>query len=329
MNYKESVKILDRIKKSRKIIVNCHRVPDPDSVSGALALYRVLLKMGKDVKVVCPTEVHENFKFLPGFKKIETVDFTKFDFSDFDLFLTLDSSDYYIVTGDKDVSMPDIEVVNIDHHETNTEYGKINLVDISRPSVAEILYQLFADWKVEIEARTATCLLTGVIADSVNFTIPEADEKTHMISAELIRLGADKNKIYLYLNKNIDYRMFKLWGKIIEKMEFDKKNGFTWSAIDNGVYKKSGGTKVVRSWFATRFMQTIEGTDFGIVMVEEEKDQLNVSIRSRTGIDISTLARKLGGGGHKLASGCTIKDMSFDKAVNKVLSETKKFASRS
>ena len=54
-------------------------------------------------------------------------------------------------------------------------------------------------------------------------------------------------------------------------------------------------------------------------MVEQEKNRLSVSFRSRTGFDTSRVASVLGGGGHAYSSGCQLKDMPFRKAVEKVI----------
>ena len=148
MNYKESKKILAEIKKAKRILLNCHRGPDPDSIGSALAMYEVLKGWGKDVVVVCSSgDLFDNVSFLQGYSKIKKgVDFSKFDFPQYDLFITLDSSNWSMVTGDNEMSVPDIPLVVIDHHKTNPGYGTINLVDINAKSVGEILYLVFQDW---------------------------------------------------------------------------------------------------------------------------------------------------------------------------------------
>jgi len=84
MNYQESKQILEEIKKAKKILINCHRNPDPDSIGSALALYQVVNKLGKIAKVVSPSPISENFKFLPFAEKIEKVNYKNFDFSKYD-----------------------------------------------------------------------------------------------------------------------------------------------------------------------------------------------------------------------------------------------------
>src|SRR3989304_2761044 len=146
MNYPLSQKLLEEIKKAKKILVNCHRGPDPDSIGSALALYEILTGMGKDVRVVCPSEVSQlNLDFLENFKKIETIDFSKFDFSDYDLFIALDSSSWDMVSENKEMKVPDISIIVIDHHKTNTKFGGINVIDDKTTSTGELLFLIFED----------------------------------------------------------------------------------------------------------------------------------------------------------------------------------------
>ena len=156
MNYKKSSLILKEVKKAKKILLNCHRGPDPDSVGSVLALYYFLSQMEKDVKIICPSGIPYRLEYLSGFENVETdVDIDSFDFSEFDLFITMDSSSWDMVTGEKGGKLPEIPIVVIDHHETNTEYGLINLVDKKKASTAEILYFIFEDWEVKINKDIA------------------------------------------------------------------------------------------------------------------------------------------------------------------------------
>ena len=155
MNYKESRQILEEIKKAKNILINCHRGPDPDAIGCALSMYKILAALGKGVKIICPSEVlDQNLSYLPDYGRIErAVDFGKFEFLNFDLFIILDSSSWEMVSKDMSISIPDMPIILIDHHHTNERFGKINLVDKKSTSVGEILYKLFIDWGVEIDTE--------------------------------------------------------------------------------------------------------------------------------------------------------------------------------
>ena len=126
----------------------------------------------------------------------------------------------------------------------------------------------------------------------------------------------------------MEFTLLKFWGEILERMEIDTKNQFIWSAIPYNVYKKYSEPKVGKQSAATKFTQLVKDTNYGMVMVEEEKDNLSISLRSRTGFDTTKIASYLGGGGHAYASGAKVENLAFNKAVDKALQAARKFAKK-
>lgn len=326
MNYEKSAEILEKIGSANKILINCHKHPDPDSVGCALAMGRVLEQMGKAVGIISPTEIDEAIKFLPGIEGIKIIDFSDVDFSQYDLFVALDSSSWDYATGME--AQPEIPIINIDHHKTDTEYGIINLVDKEAISAAEVLYLVFEDWKVKIDRETATFLLTGIIGDSGVFRFPGTSGKTLKIAGKLMEIGADKDKIIYHLNFTYGIEFFKFTAEAFKRMEIDKEGKFAWIAIPHDVFIKYGGKRDFKEKIATNFLQSVEGTDFGLIMIEDEVGSLNFSLRSRNGLDVSQIALEFGGGGHRNAAGGSLKDLLFDEAVEKVLAAARKYAKK-
>lgn len=324
MNYQQSEKILSEIKKAKKILVNCHRSPDADSVGSSLSMYSALLAMGKEVKVVCPDNLGDDLKFLPFSDKVEKIDFSKFDFSVFDLLLILDSGSVNMVTKKKDVVLPKIRTVVIDHHITNEKFGDINLVKSDVSSTAEIIYLLFEDWEVLIEKEIAQNLLAGIIADTGVFEFPNVTTRTLAIAQKLMEKGGDREEIIFNIFKSVPFEKIKFWGEIIRRMEFDSEHKFVWSAVSNATFKELGAPVSAKESAATIFAPAVKDTDFGMVMVEEEKGILSISLRGRTDFDVSKIAKKLGGGGHISAAGAKVYEKDFDTAVIKVLETARK-----
>ncbi|MCX6704623.1 MAG: bifunctional oligoribonuclease/PAP phosphatase NrnA [Candidatus Woesebacteria bacterium] len=327
MNYKESTKILKEIKKAKKILVNCHRGPDSDSVGSALALSGVLKKFGKDVTIICPSDIPADLAFLNGADSIWRVNFSTFDFSGYDLFLVIDSSTYSMVTGLKDSDKPGMDTIVIDHHVSNEKFGKINLIDAKTTSTGEMLFKIFEDWGIAIDQEIAECLLTGIIGDTGSFQYQNVGQGTLRIAASLMDAGADKDKIIYNIYRNIDFKEVKMWGKFIENMKIE--DNFIWSAISLSTYKDFGEYPYAKEDVANLFFPIVKGTDFGIVMVETNDQVLSVSFRSRSGFDVSKIAEEVGGGGHKAAAGARIEGLPFDQAVNKVLSAARNYAEKS
>ena len=326
MNFRESKKILAEIKKAKNILINAHRGPDPDSIGSALSLYYVIKKMRKNVRLVCPSAVNFDLDYLKHLDKIETVNFAKFDFSKHNLLVTLDSADWYMVSGDRKIPKPDINIIKIDHHETGEKYGNINLIKKEMSSNAELMYYLYEDWGIKITKDLAMALLVGIIGDTGVFRYPNTTTKTLRLAADLIDKGADKERIVASIYSNLDINILKFWGEILREMKFDKKYKFAWAAIPYQTYEDYGKPIEARSMAAGLFAQNVKGVDFGMIMVEDIKKRLSVSIRSKAGFDISPLAVEIGGGGHENAAGAKVSRMEFDSAVKKVLQIARKFA---
>ncbi|OGM31973.1 hypothetical protein A2803_02695 [Candidatus Woesebacteria bacterium RIFCSPHIGHO2_01_FULL_44_21] len=326
MTYKQSLEILDKIKAARRVLVNCHQRPDVDSISSALSMCVALKQMGKEVKVICPDDKLPELSFLSCFNEFEKIDYNTFDFSKYDLFMVLDSASPEVVTGSKTIPLPEIETVVIDHHHTSIEFGKINLIDAERSATTELLYLLFEDWNIDITKELATSLLTGILGDTGAFEYHNTTPRTLQIAADLMSLGADKDGILLKIFRSKQMNLLKFWGKVLDKLEVDASGKFTWCAIPYSVYSALGEPQTARESASSLFSRMIEGTEFGIVMLEESPGELRASFRARsTGFDVSKIATALGGGGHAGAAGVTVINGSFGDSVKKVVETARRF----
>ncbi len=325
MNYKESQEILEEIKKAKRILVNLHRGPDPDSFASAFALYYFLCSLKKDVSVVL-TKTSE----LPGelveteeSKLIKKVDFARLDFSKYDLFISPDSGSWQQIVDNSEVKIPNLPIVVIDHHESNDKFGKLNLIEKEAGSCAEMVHKLFKDWDFYIDKSMAQLLLTGVIVDTGAFAFSDNPQSLR-VAADLMDLGAKKTAIINKFFRTKKFKVLKYWGECFMRMEFDDEHKFVWTATP---YEIEDKYKIHSSGFSTMFGGMVEGSNFGVIMSEDEKDVLKISFRSRNpDFDVSKLAEKLNGGGHKMAAGGIVKGLSFDKAVEKVLETARKYA---
>ena len=317
--YPLSNTILSEIKKARNILINIHRNPDLDSIGSATALYQALKKMGKKVTLVCPHQIPENFKFLKGADSVKTIDFKEWadtEVRPYDLFLILDSGSYDIVTGHKEIKLPEIKKIVIDHHKTNNLLDVyIRLIDEKASATAEIIYRLFSDWNFNIDKNIATSLFSGIAGDTVFFKYSKNAKSTFKIALNLLELGADKNKLIDQAFDSFDFNLVKMIGETLTKMK--KRDGFVYSIIDNKTYEKYGKPKGARELVADFFARSIKGYNFGIIAFEVEKNVFSLSFRSKKDTDVSQIAKKLGGGGHKNAAGATIYG-NIDQVINKI-----------
>jgi len=316
-NYPSSEFILDEIKRANNILINVHRNPDLDSIGSSTALCQALTKIfKKKVTLVCPHEIPENFKFLEGADSVKMVDFKKWADTrvrPYDLFLILDSGSYDVVTSDKKIQLPIINKIIIDHHRTNN-WEDFRLLDIEASSTSEVVYQMLLDWKVNIDKEMATSLFAGIAGDTVFFKYEKNAKKTFKIATELLNLGANKDKIVEHSFDSFEFGLIQLIGEFLTKMQ--KGNGFIYSVIDNETFIKYGKQRGAREIVANLFARSIKGFDFGIMAVEYERDKFALSFRSKN-TDVSKIAKRFGGGGHKNAAGATIYG-NIDQVIKKI-----------
>ena len=235
-----------------------------------------------------------------------------------------------MVRGGGDNSKVDIKTVVIDHHPTNELFGQINLIDEKMSSTAELLYFVFSDWGVKPDREMGypdfqQAMLTGIIADTGCFRFSNVDRKTMEVSMELMSY-VDKNEIIsnLYLKNSLS--TIKALGEILSNVVVDEQYNFAYSFLSYEQYKKFKPEDLSKELAASYFIQSIEGTDFGFVAIEEKPNELSISFRARNDFDTSKIATELEGGGHKVASGARIRNMDFKDAVKKVLTVAEKYA---
>lgn len=333
MNYQESEEIKNKIDSSNKFLVNMHHNPDADSVGSAVSVARVLKHFGKEVKILSSTEVPKNLHFLFGEEIPEIVNFSQFNFSEYDVFITCDSSSFSRVCGDSNLEKPDIFFINIDHHISNQKFGDINLVVPDAAANCEVLYYLFQDLGVipDVEKDYPDIhnpLLAGIIGDTGAFRFPEADIGTFGVASELMKM-ADKNKIIFNLYQSFEESHVMVWKEILDNIAIDNEYKFVYSFVKKGFLEQYGKPFNAKSELADMIFQSIDGTDFGMVGAEDD-GYISVSFRSRTGLDVSKLASHLGGGGHAWASAARVDiiDGSYEKTVEEIISKVRDYVSK-
>jgi len=317
-NYFQSKLIFQEIKQSKNILINVHRNPDLDSIGSATALYRALNKIGKKTMLVCPHEIPENYKFLKGADLVLTIDFKTWadtDVRPYDLFLILDSGSYDVVTGSKEIKLPDVKKIIIDHHRTNNWENYVErILDIKASSTSEIIFNLLNDWEVEFDSDIATSLFAGISSDTVFFKYDQNAKNTFKITAELLDKGADRDKVVEQAFDSFDFDLVRTIGEFLTKIR--KGDRYIYSVLDNETYVKFGKQKGAREIVANLFARSIKGFDFGIMAVEYEAGKFALSFRSKK-TDVSVIAKRFGGGGHKNAAGATFNG-NTDQLIEKI-----------
>ncbi len=294
--------IVEKLKKAKSVAIFCHARPDGDALGAALALCLAYQNNGKQAIVCCEDLPPEKFSFLPAMKQVKRGLPTK---TEYDTFISVDCADLSRIGIFADAySKFASTTINIDHHVSNTGFGKFNYV-IDCPATCEILTDLFGGAGFEITKDIADLLLLGLITDSGNFTHLDVEENTFKTAAKLRAVGGDVNLInYMMFSRQPKQRAL-LYGRVMNKIRFalDDKLTFIVTTIDD--MTETGADKSLTEGFVD-FPLTIDGVEVSISLMEFKKRHYKISFRSKGKVNVNAVAGTFGGGGHVLASGCVL-----------------------
>ncbi|MGB9598764.1 MAG: DHH family phosphoesterase [Minisyncoccales bacterium] len=315
--------IFEKIKKAKNILISTHKNPDYDSIASCLALKDICFQLGKKATIISCQKISEHFFFLKGANEIQTIDYSNFDFSLYDLFVIPDTGSYDRTTGDKKIFLPEkMEYIIIDHHQTNNFNMLLRYIKPQASATCEIIYDLIKKWSLKIDKNLATVILTGILGDTVFLRYCENRKKTMKVVLELVKQGADMDFISENFFEQFEFDLVKLIGEFLKNLQKEEK--FVWSAVDYQTYKKYHFAEGAREMAADLFFRGIKDADFGVAMLESQKNKIYLSFRSKKNTDVSKLAQFFGGGGHKNAAGATVEG-DFKKSVKKVVKTIKEF----
>ncbi|MCX6735000.1 MAG: bifunctional oligoribonuclease/PAP phosphatase NrnA [Candidatus Peregrinibacteria bacterium] len=293
--------VLSYIEKSQKILIISHRKPDADTLGAALALRLWLGSIGKEVTLACVDKPDEEMDFFPYLGEFVN----NFDLKEFDLRIIVDAGASYMTNFHLKYANffeSSVPIINIDHHASNDHFGKVNIVDPVAPSTTVMLYRMFKELGVTIDADIATCLLAGIYGDTGGFMHSNTDKEVYKVSADLMSKGANVKGIIKSLFKSKSLETLRLWGKVLEKVEVTT-DGVVMSVVKDEDYEQVGSTPEQLSGVVD-YLNMVPDTKFAVLLNEDRKGNVKGSFRTRqTDLDLSRIAAVFGGGGHPKASG--------------------------
>ena len=283
------------------VLVITHINPDGDAIGSLTATGLALRQLGKRVTLVCDDGVPSRFRFLPLSSAVQKHPDAN---GSYDLIIALDCGDMSRM-GAAFAVLPEPKppLVNIDHHVTNTRFGEVNVVDIECTSTAELLYHLVPGLGVSFTKDLATCLLTGIVTDTLGFRTVGVSAGTFEVASALMRAGADLGLVTTQALLLKPLTIMRLWQIGLDNMKLEDE-GVLWTSISyddrqaiDHIGSSSGGL--------VNMLANVEEAAMSAVLLEDA-DRVYVGFRCRPPFSVAELALNLGGGGHPLASGCTL-----------------------
>lgn len=309
------------VKGSKNILIISHVNPDGDTLGTMCALHSIIKKQyKKKAEMLILSKLPKVYEFLPNINEAKTLD--KFDKSrEYDLVIAVDVASIDRIIDAQVLFEKAKFSVNIDHHRTNNEYGKLAIVEPKTSSSGEVVYKMLKALKWELDMDTAVCIYTAILTDTGGFRFENTKSSTFKVAAELTEMGVDPKEIYRKCYESKTKEMVLFQTHCINKTIFLNNDKIAYIIIyKKDMEKYSAGDDYTEG--LAEILRSIITTEVSFVVKEADTKVCKISMRSKK-IDIAKICSIFGGGGHKYAAGCTIK-ASCDEAVKKLLAELNK-----
>jgi phosphoesterase RecJ-like protein len=314
--------VLDELREADKVLLTTHENPDGDALGSLLGMHSVLQQLGKDsLMFMSPDEFPLPYEYrdltFEGLLGAAPADIAE------RVVVFLDCGNIDRMPVDF-LQQDGIHIVNIDHHHDNTRFGTVNLVDAEASCTAEIVFGIAQALGAEITPPIADALYLGLVTDTGRFMYENTTPAAHRMAADLIDAGVEPHHIYRRLYEDLPYRRLQLLSRALQSVQRHDDGAITIALLSRADYDETGALETDSEGIVDH-MRAVEGTKVAVfvreLLADDRRGRSKVSLRSTDGsVDVSQIARALGGGGHRQAAGATT-ELDPDELVAKIRAE--------
>ena len=297
--------VLAELRSGEKFLLVTHENPDGDALGSLVAMNEILRGLGKDTVMFMSDE---DFPLPSEYRDMPLDDVLHLPPADAEertiVFLDCGNIDRMPVSF---LRRDDAHIVNIDHHHDNTMFGTANLVVDGASCTAEIIWDLNRDLGVDLTIEIAEALYVALVTDTGKFQYENTTPTSHLMAAELLEHGVDVHGIFRRLFENLPFAKLQLLSRVLSRIERYDDGRLTMSFIGRSDYEETGADENDSEGIVDH-IRALEGTVVAALVREQLKEGREgvkkVSLRaSAHEVDVSVIARKQGGGGHRQAAG--------------------------
>jgi bifunctional oligoribonuclease and PAP phosphatase NrnA len=297
-------RVVDAIRMNDRFVVAAHENPDGDALGSMLATTLGLRATGKDAVMflsgTAPTPGEYRFLDLDGLCRELPGDVGE------RVLLAVDCANERRIGPDNDpVERPKL-VLNVDHHHDNSRFGDVNLVVDEASSTSEIVRDILRELDVALTPAIAEALYVGLVTDTGRFQYTNTTPKALRLAAELVETGADVHGIFRHVYETVQFAKLKLLARALERAELFAGGGLVVSYLLKEDFAAVGAEEPYSEGIIDS-LRAVEGSEMVALIREPPRNEgpaRRVSLRSsRDEVDVSAIAREVGGGGHRQAAG--------------------------
>jgi len=295
----EIARIVDAVRARQRFVLSSHSRPDGDSIGSQLAMAYALRAIGKEATVINADPAPPPLMAFPGVRDIRIAPAVE---GNFDAALIMECGDLQR-TGV--AGLDRCFVINIDHHPGNSSYGDINWFDASAAACAEMVYDVVLALGIPLSPEIATHVYLAILTDTGSFHYSGISPRTFEICRECVLAGVDPVIVARNVYDSNNMGRLKLFGAVLGAMQIDSTGRVAIVYVDHEMAREAGGTYEDTEGLVNLPL-TVKEIEAVVFFKQEKGDEYRVSLRSKGNIDIGSIAKEYGGGGHKNAAGLTV-----------------------
>lgn len=311
------IEAAERLAAAGRVLLGCHVNPDGDTLGSALALALALRAAGKQAEVVCADPVPRPYRFLPGSDTLRhTVPAGAYDLG---VILDCDGPKRLgsVLPAFRQVPF----LIEVDHHPGTERFGQLVVVDTTAAATAEPLFTLLKLGGFALTAAIATCLYVAILTDTGSFRFANTTGRALRLAAELVACGAHPGEIAEQVYASRSFASVALLGRALASLQRSDAGALAWAHLTPRDFTETGSGDADTEGIV-HHLRDIEGVRVA-ALFRQIDGKVRVSLRSREPVNVAAVARVFGGGGHRLAAGCTLA-APLDDAERRVLDEARK-----
>ena len=315
--------VVAALKENERFAVTSHEAPDGDALGSLLATGLALRELGKDVVMFLggPAPLPGEYRFLElerrGLQRERPADLGE------RVLVAVDCASASRVGAEPGIVEAARFTVNIDHHHDNPRFGDVDLIVPDASSTGEVLADVFRELGVELTPEIAEALYIALVTDTGRFQYANTSPKALRLAADLVEAGADVHRVFQGVYENVQFAKLKLLARALDRAQVLEGGEIVVSHLLRGDFEAVGATEPYSEGIID-VLRSVEGSAVSALIREPPRDSgpaRKVSLRSSVDeVDVSAIARKSGGGGHREAAGFS-SDLSIDEITEFIVRE--------
>lgn len=308
-DFQKAVELLGR---AGNVLITTHIRPDGDACGSMVALREALCAQGKQVSPLLISPLPQWYEFLfaekvPVLGNDVTVEDLKAGcYNHCDLVIVVDTNSNAQLPGFEEyLKAADLPVLIFDHHITADGLGTVELVDSRAAATGQIIYDFFGYAGWQVTEKIAEALFVAISTDTGWFRFSNTDSRTLRTAAELLEAGADPTAIYRRMYQSFSPARVRLMAEMLDTLQLHLDGRVATQYILRRDFERIGATGADTENLIDE-CQRIASVEVAALFVELKDGRFRCSLRSKGDMDVSTIARQYGGGGHRMAAGCHV-----------------------